>query len=52
MADYISRLSPVAWLHINLNGEYAFSQGRTEIDLAGLLSDIEPLDDRAVVLAA
>ena len=52
IADYISRLSPVAWQHINLNGEYAFSQGKTEIDLVGLLNDIGPLDEQVTVLAA
>jgi TnpA family transposase len=44
IVDIISRLSPVAWQHINLNGEYSFSKGKVEIDLAGLLSDIEPLN--------
>ncbi|MBU1468577.1 MAG: transposase [Gammaproteobacteria bacterium] len=43
MVDIISRLSPVAWQHINLNGEYSFSKEKSEIDLAGLLNDIEPL---------
>ena len=40
----ISRLSPVAWQHINLNGEYAFNKNTTEIDLTSLLSDIEPFE--------
>jgi TnpA family transposase len=44
IVDLISRLSPVAWQHINLNGEYSFNKGKNEIDLAGLLSDIEPLN--------
>jgi TnpA family transposase len=44
VVDIISRLSPVAWQHINLNGEYAFNKDRKEIDLAGLLSDIEPIN--------
>jgi hypothetical protein len=44
IVDIISRLSPVAWQHINLNGEYAFNKDRKEIDLAGLLNDIEPLN--------
>ncbi len=44
VVDIISRLSPVAWQHINLNGEYAFNKGKIEIDLAGLLNDIEPLE--------
>jgi len=29
--------------HINLNGEYAFNKDRKEIDLAGLLSDVESI---------
>ena len=45
VVDIISRLSPVAWQHINLNGEYAFNKDRKEIDLAGLLGDIGPLDE-------
>jgi len=44
VVDVISRLSPVAWQHINLNGEYAFNKDRKEIDLAGLLDDIGPID--------
>jgi TnpA family transposase len=52
IVELISRLSPVAWQHINLNGEYSFNKGKKEIDLVSLLSDIEPLDrdnsDRAV----
>jgi TnpA family transposase len=44
IVDIISRLSPVAWQHINLNGEYAFNKDRKEIDLAGLLNNIEPLN--------
>ncbi|WP_191603807.1 Tn3 family transposase [Marinomonas algicola] len=43
VVDVISRLSPVAWQHINLNGEYAFNKDRKEIDLAGLLSDVESI---------
>jgi len=45
-------LPPVEWQHINLNDEYAFSEGKTEVDLVGLFSDIEPLDDRVIILAA
>jgi len=44
VVDIISRLSPVAWQHINLNGEYAFNKDRKEIDLIGLLNGIETLD--------
>ena len=44
IVEIISRLSPVAWQYINLNGEYSFNKGKKEIDLVGLLSDIEPLD--------
>jgi hypothetical protein len=44
IVELISRLSPVAWQHINLNGEYSFNKEKKEIDLFGLLSDIEPLD--------
>tara|TARA_R110000772_G_scaffold260826_1_gene379020 strand:- start:3486 stop:6317 length:2832 start_codon:yes stop_codon:yes gene_type:complete len=43
IVEAISRLSPVAWQHINLNGEYAFNKNTAEIDLAELLSGIEPL---------
>lgn len=43
VVDIISRLSPVAWQHINLNGEYAFNKDRKEIDLVGLLNGIEAL---------
>tara|TARA_R110002012_G_scaffold81537_2_gene206381 strand:- start:1457 stop:1624 length:168 start_codon:yes stop_codon:yes gene_type:complete len=43
LVDVISRLSPVAWQHINLNGEYAFNKDRKEIDLAGLLNDVESI---------
>ncbi|SGZ08994.1 Transposase Tn3 [Moritella viscosa] len=35
----------MAWQHINLNGEYSFNKGKREIDLAGLLSGIEPMAD-------
>lgn len=52
IADYIANLSPVAWQHINLNGEYSFDQGRTEIDLNGLLSDIEPFSGSPELIAA
>ncbi len=48
IVSYISQLSPVAWQHINLNGEYAFNKGKTEIDLVGLLSDIEAFEDNAM----
>jgi TnpA family transposase len=43
IVDVISRLSPVAWQHINLNGEYAFNKNRKEIDLAGLLDNIDSI---------
>jgi TnpA family transposase len=43
VVDIISRLSPVAWQHINLNGEYAFNKERNEIDLVGLLNGIETM---------
>jgi hypothetical protein len=43
VVDIISRLSPVAWQHINLNGENAFNKDRKEIDLIGLLNGIETL---------
>ncbi|WP_275041157.1 MULTISPECIES: Tn3 family transposase [unclassified Pseudoalteromonas] len=45
VVDIISKLSPVAWQHINLNGEYAFNKDRKEIDLPSLLSNIEPLEN-------
>jgi len=45
VVDIISRLSPVAWQHINLNGEYAFNKDRKEIDLVGLLNGIGTLDN-------
>ena len=48
IVNYISQLSPVAWQHINLNGEYAFNNGKTEIDLVGLLSGIEAFEDEAL----
>ncbi len=44
VVDIISRLSPVAWQHINLNGEYAFNKDRKEMDLVSLLNGIETLD--------
>lgn len=43
VVELISRLSPVAWQHINLNGEYAFNKDRKEIDLVGLLSGVESI---------
>lgn len=43
VVDIISRLSPVAWQHINLNGEYAFNKNRKEIDLVGLLNGVQTL---------
>jgi len=46
VVDIISRLSPVAWQHINLNGEYAFNKDRKEIDLIGLINGIETLGSR------
>jgi hypothetical protein len=52
IVDIISRLSPVAWQHINLNGEYSFNKEKKEIDLVGLLSDIEPLDRDSSARAA
>lgn len=48
IVDIISRLSPVAWQHINLNGEYSFNKGKKEIDLVGLLNDIEPFDSNNI----
>ena len=45
VVELISRLSPVAWQHINLNGEYAFNKDRKEIDLVGLLSGVESIAD-------
>jgi len=48
IVNYISQLSPVAWQHINLNGEYAFNNDKTEIDLVGLLSGIEAFEDEAL----
>lgn len=44
VVDIISRLSPVAWQHINLNGEYAFKKNRKAIDLVGLLRNIDPIE--------
>lgn len=44
IVDYISRLSPVAWQHINLNGEYAFDSNQTDIDLGMTLSEVEGLE--------
>jgi len=38
--DYISQFSPVAWQHINLNGEYSFSKKNLEINLKKLVKDI------------
>jgi TnpA family transposase len=45
IAEYISQLSPVAWQHINLNGEYSFNQEKAEIDLVGLLNGIKPFNN-------
>ncbi|MBH0063531.1 transposase [Pseudoalteromonas sp. NZS71] len=45
VVELISRLSPVAWQHINLNGEYAFNKDRKEIDLVGLLNGIESISN-------
>ena len=42
-AALLKHVCPVAWQHINLNGEYAFNKNRKAIDLAGLLSGVEPL---------
>lgn len=52
VVEYISRLSPVAWQHINLNGRYSFNQGKVKLDIAGLLEDIEPFEDEGTVYAA
>lgn len=41
LVKYISQLSPVAWQHINLNGEYSFNGGSIELNLESLLDDIE-----------
>lgn len=40
MVDYISQLSPVAWQHINLNGEYSFIKKSLEINIEKLVKDI------------
>lgn len=45
VVELISRLSPVAWQHINLNGEYAFNKDRKEIDLVGLLNGVESITE-------
>ncbi len=41
MADYIAQLSPVAWQHINLNGEYSFLDDLPNIDFEKMLSGID-----------
>ena len=41
LANYIAQLSPVAWQHINLNGEYSFLDDLPNIDLEKLLSEID-----------
>ncbi len=41
----ISRYSPVAWQHINLNGKYDFNHQKTLIDLEGLLNSIDIYED-------
>jgi len=40
----ISRLPPVAWQHINFNGEYEFNKNTSDIDLTGLLNGIKPFN--------
>lgn len=47
IVDYISRMSPVAWQHINLNGRYSFNQGKIDIDIASLLANIQPFGDKS-----
>lgn len=52
IVKYISQLSPVAWQHIKLNGVYALNNGKIEIDLVGLISDIDAFEDSAMVNVA
>jgi len=40
LVKYIAQLSPVAWQHINLNGEYSFKQSNGTINFEKLLGQI------------
>lgn len=49
LVKYIAQLSPVAWQHINLNGEYSFHPNISELDLENLLKEIDVWsDDRSI----
>ena len=41
LVKYIAQLSPVAWQHINLNGEYSFNQDTLDLNLESLLDEID-----------
>ncbi len=41
LVKYIAQLSPVAWQHINLNGEYSFNQNEQGLNLESLLKEID-----------
>lgn len=41
LVENIAQLSPVAWQHINLNGEYSFQENIVDIDLEMLLKGID-----------
>ncbi|MGI9286138.1 MAG: Tn3 family transposase, partial [Pseudomonadales bacterium] len=40
--DIITRVSPVAWQNVNLNGNYSFQQDNTLLDLEALLAGVKP----------
>jgi len=49
--EMIANLSPVAWAHIQLAGKYSFGHQKITIDIAKMLSGIDPLSNHDSDLA-
>lgn len=43
--DLLANLSPVAWSHIQLAGNYTFAEQNETFNLESMLEDIDPLID-------
>ncbi len=43
VVDILANLSPVAWSHIQLAGNYTFADGQDTLNLETLLEDVDPL---------
>lgn len=43
MVDILTNLSPVAWMHIQLAGNYVFAEQKETFNLESMLESIDPL---------